>query len=121
MVWLVLVAFPAVAVLAVIGLFVRLVVEGVADWRFMRKGCPKCRARKLKEIYGIPQYRTGGGQHNVEVNHEPESFLYLCGNCGARLKRWVEKYQWEDASGPEYEKHYHPETSVDDPKKVRKG
>ncbi len=116
---LLVVAGPAFVLVAIVGAVVYLVVRYIKEWRLRRIGmvCPKCGERRLHKRYLA---RPDPIRKDAKYRLAPRPDFYLCDYCHARLKKSY-KGPWEDASGAEYEKHYHPETSVDDPKKIRKG
>ncbi len=121
-VFIVVYVFLALVGLGLLSVMVFAVVWDIAERRFLRKGCPKCGARKLRRRYLVDELIRANDMisRGIRSRRLPKPWFYLCGNCGARLKRWAGKYEWEDASSPDYDEYYNPETSVDNSRKLPK-
>ena len=63
----------------------------VVAWLFPMRDevCPRCRQRKLHLYWTVR-------------SKPPTPQFYLCGHCGAHLKRWFTG-PWEDTEGPEHD------------------
>ena len=86
-------AFPlAIAICAALG-FVLMTVER------LRTPCPKCGARKLKNVNGIREtYPTGKGTGT----------FYVCEVCAHRVFWSNDDRAWQDANAQEFDSWYQP-------------